>query len=318
MPKGTPFPRPVTGSAWHWTWSPTFLSSPSIYHSTEMSKRCFFLDFAQQRVFLSQSPWWVPVDSPHVLLASSILIKFQDSPPRSIPAEPHYKTVACQPPSMWVSPALGISEIWKIAHRLSPATATPPHCRWGWQGAPQRLAWCRHTGPSCWLQFWVGQRAILREAETSGALDLTSRPESASHAGAGVGVGDPFSLSGEAPFSWRDIKTHTKRFHVGPALSLCPSRRINPRAARTDMSSQLCFHVCPQFQRHHTKSRLIVNRPPLPPCPASPPPLHIWIPQPFPGASETCSGSELLDSNLISLPFPSPLNIWIGMFFSFL
>lgn len=126
MPKGTPFPRPVTGSAWHWTWSPTFLSSPSIYHSTEMSKRCFFLDFAQQRVLLSQSPWWVPVDSPHVLLASSILIKFQDSPPRSIPAEPHYKTVACQPPSMWVSPALGISEIWKIAHRLSPATATPP------------------------------------------------------------------------------------------------------------------------------------------------------------------------------------------------
>lgn len=141
MPKGTPFPRPVTGSAWHWTWSPTFLSSPSIYHSTEMSKRCFFLDFAQQRVLLSQSPWWVPVDSPHVLLASSILIKFQDSPPRSIPAEPHYKTVACQPPSMWVSPALGISEIWKIAHRLSPATATPPPTAVGAGKVP----------PSAWL-----------------------------------------------------------------------------------------------------------------------------------------------------------------------
>lgn len=153
---------------------------------------------------------------------------------------------------------------------------------------PPCPALCRHAGLPHWLQFWVGQRAILQEAETAGALNLTSRPESASHVGARVGVGGPFSLSGVAPFSWRDIKTHTKCFHVVPGLSLCPSRRINPWAARTDMSSQLCFHVCPQFQRHHTKSRLIVNRPsPTPPLPALPrlpplPPPHL-DPTTFPG-----------------------------------
>lgn len=248
---------------------------------------------------------------PRCLPTPSVLIRFQDSQPGPLPAELCYKTIACQTPSMWVSPALVISEILKIAPRLSPPQQPPPQPR-------QRLALCGRARPPCWVQFWVGQRAILQEAETSGALDLTSRPESASHEGAEMGVDDPFSLSGEAPFSWRDIKTHTKCFHVVPALGLCPSRRINPRAARTDMSSQLCFHVCPQFQRHHTKSRLIVNRPPPLPSAASPPPLHIWIPQPFPGASETCSGSELSDSNLISLPFPSLLNVCIGMFLSFL
>lgn len=116
---------PIKVCAWHWTWSSIFLSNSSIYHGMQMSKQCFFLDFAQQRLPLSQSPWKVPLDSPHAPLAPGILIKFQDSPPRSIPAEPYYKTVACQPPSLWVRPALGISEILKIAHRLSPATAPP-------------------------------------------------------------------------------------------------------------------------------------------------------------------------------------------------
>lgn len=32
----------------------------------------------------------------------------------------------------------------------------------------------------------------------------------------------------EAPFSWQDIKPHTKCFHVVPALGLRPSRQINP------------------------------------------------------------------------------------------
>lgn len=171
-----------------------------------------------------------------------------------------------------------------MAHRLSLPHRLHHHCLGDQQAnppTPQCLALCRNSGMPCWFQVWEGPRAVLQEAEASGALDLTSCPESARPGGwrgewgrgggAGMGVEGPFSLSGKAPFSWRNIKTHTKRFHVVPALGLCPSRRINPRAARTDMSSQLCFHVCPQFQCHHTKSRLIVNRSPPSPPPARPP-----------------------------------------------
>lgn len=126
-------------------------------------------------------------------------------------------------------------------------------------------------GPPCWFQLWAGPAG---GRTFSCALDLTSQPESARLRGAGPGGGGvegPISLSSEAPFSWRDIKTHAKCFHVVLALGPRPSRRINPRAARTDMSSALRFHVCPQFQCHHTTSRLIANRPPPPPRPASPP-----------------------------------------------
>lgn len=254
-----------------------------------------------------------------------------------IPAEPWQTAAACQMPSAWGRPARGLAQPLEYQKYCKWLTDSPPHiphqgCLGGQQGTPQCLASCGHSELPCWSQVRVGQRAVLQEAVSSGALNFTSGPESVSPGwGRGVGGGrdearvgveGPFSPSGEAPFSWRDIKTHTKRFHVVPALGLCPSRWINPGAARTDMSSQLCFHVCPQFQCHHTKSRLIVNRPPpLPLVPLPSPlrlPLHIWIPQPFPEARETCSGYEPFESNLISLPFSSLLNIETAMFFSFL
>lgn len=145
-------------------------------------------------------------------------------------------------------------------------------------------------GPPCWFHLWAGPAG---GRTFSRALDLTSQPESARLRGAGPGWGveGPISLSSEAPFSWRDIKTHAKCFHVVPALGPRPSRRINPRAARTDVSSALRFHVCPQFQCHHTTSRLIANRPPPPPIL---PPLPSHLPWPHldptasPGASGTC------------------------------
>lgn len=199
---------------------------------------------------------------------------------------------------MWVSPAPIISEILKMAHRLSLPQPPPP------------LPWAPVETPNAWLvqtfrntmlvSGLVGQRAVLQEAETSGALDLTSCPESAGPGGggrgvggAGIGVEGSFSLSSEAPFSWRDIKTCPKCFHVVPALGLCPSRWINPQAARTDMSSQLRFHVCPQFQCHHTKSRLIVNRPPPPPLRRLPSPLRLPCPHLDPTTSPGGPGDVL-------------------------
>lgn len=128
----------------------------------------------------------------------------------------------------------------------------------------------------------------LQEAELGGLQALTSGPESVSRARAGLALGAP-SLSCKALLSWRDIKTHTKCFQVLPALGLWPSRRINPGAAGMDMSSPLGFHVCPQFQCHHTKSRLIVTRPPSrSPCS----PGHIWISQPLPGAPRPVQSRE--------------------------
>lgn len=62
-----------------------------------------------------------------------------------------------------------------------------------------------------------------------------------------MGAEDPFSLSSEAPFSWRDIKTRTKCFHVVPALGLRPSRRINPGPTQTDTSPPRAFMFAHDF-----------------------------------------------------------------------
>lgn len=95
--------------------------------------------------------------------APSILIKFQDSPPRSIPAEPYYKTIACQTPSLWVRP--GISEILKIAHRLSPATAPQPTATLGPARCPPHARLCADT-QGCHIGFssgWARGRSCRRQ-----------------------------------------------------------------------------------------------------------------------------------------------------------
>lgn len=165
-----------------------------------------------------------------------------------------------------------------MAHRLS-LPQPPPSLPWAPAGTPS--AWLCADIP----EHHVGFRSRGPEGGPAGGrnswcsrlnlLPRVSRPRGRGGWDGGGGLVQPERRS---PLSWRDIKTRPKCFHVVPALGLCPSRWINPRAARTDMSSQLRFHVCPQFQCHHTKSRLIVNRPPPPPLRRLPSPLRLPCP----------------------------------------
>ena len=68
--------------------------------------------------------------SPHALPAPTVLVKFQGAQSMPIPAEPWQTAAACQTPSVRVSPALGISKVLKMAHRLSPSQP-PPRLPWG-------------------------------------------------------------------------------------------------------------------------------------------------------------------------------------------
>ena len=118
-------------------------------HSPQHDAKMMFLPgfSSTRRHPQSWSLWWVTQGLPPALPAPGVLIKFQDSQSRFIPAEPCYKAVDCQTPSIWVSPALIISEIWKLTCRFSPLQPPPPSLTLGLAGYPQHAALCRHSGP---------------------------------------------------------------------------------------------------------------------------------------------------------------------------